>query len=104
MFFDICREIISGEPHLPVTYTVTYSESLKWLIFPVLYRPVRLHESASGRFENKITNNCSMSFVLQSLEILETNQTVSSLWWYNLKQNTIGDKWKRKRKQVIDHD
>ncbi len=45
-----------------------------------------------------------MSFVLQSLEILETNQTVSSLWWYNLKQNTIGDKWKRKWKQVIDHD
>ncbi len=45
-----------------------------------------------------------MSFVLQSLEILETNQTVSAFVLIQFKTNKIGDKWKRKWKRVIDHD
>ena len=47
-----------------------------------------------------------MSFVLQSLEILETNQTVASNG-HNLKQTRLvasGSKWQHERKQVIDHD
>jgi len=49
-FFDICREMIPGEPHQAI---YSGSESPESLIFPVLYRPARATQVGRAVLMNK---------------------------------------------------